>query len=330
MACLLINGMLPDEKQLKKFSNSIRQERDLDEGTINVIKTCNFNIEAMDALRTGVSYLSHCDLELNDISEDSNRKKSIILIAKMPTIVATFWRMINLDEPIPPDKSLSHGANFLYMLRGEKPSELEACIMETDFILSAEHELNASTFSARVTASTTSDLYSAVISGLGTLKGRIHGGARLAAMKVLDEVGTIEKAEEYVLNKIKNREIIMGFGHRVYKTWDPRAIIFKKLAKELAEEKGDLSWYQIAEIMEKTIIHEIVEKKKRPIYPNVDFYAAVIYKYMDIDPQLATSIFALGRVAGWIAHCMEQFGNNKLIRPRALYVGEHDKKLKNR
>ena len=320
---LLIYGKLPNEKELKVYTDILRKNRDIDEGTIEVIRTCNFNIEAMDAMRTGVSYLSHCDLDLNNNSEIANQGKAGILISKIPTIIAYFFKIVNLDDPIPPDKTLSHGSNFLYMLRGTKPTDLEAKTMETDFILSAEHELNASTFAARVTASTQSDLYSAVISGLGTLKGAIHGGARMAVMNMLDEVESPEKAEEYIMNLIKERKKIMGFGHRVYKTYDPRSDVFKEYAKKLADEKNDIKWYSMAENMEKTIIRELVEKKGKPIYPNVDFYAAVVYKYLDLDPHLATSIFAIGRISGWIAHCIEQYATNKLIRPRAVYIGEH-------
>ncbi|MHA1482657.1 MAG: citrate/2-methylcitrate synthase, partial [Candidatus Heimdallarchaeaceae archaeon] len=228
---------------------------------------------------------------------------------------------------IEPDSELTHAGNFLYMLRGEKPNDVETRIMNADFVLSAEHELNASTFSTRVTVSTISDLHSAIISGLGTLKGPIHGGARLAVMNMISEIGTADKTEGYILHLIKNKQKIMGFGHRVYRTMDPRAKIFKKMAKELAEENGDMNWYQIGEIMEEVVTREIVEKKGKPIYPNVDFYAGIIYKYLNFPPKLATAIFAIGRISGWLAHCLEQYADNRLIRPRAKYIGEHNKRV---
>jgi citrate synthase len=208
------------------------------------------------------------------------------------------------------------------MLKGVKPSKLEAEVMEKDFILSAEHELNASTFSSRVTASTFSDLYSAIVSGLCTLKGPLHGGARAEVMTMLEEIACPENAEKYVLDKLAQKEKIMGFGHRVYKTYDPRGTIFKQLSKQLAEAKGDMYWYNMAETIENTVIRELVEKKGKPIYPNVDFYSGVIYKYMDIPAQLATAIFAIGRVSGWIAHCFDQYEKKRIIRPRAFMLDE--------
>jgi len=320
---LLLYSKMPTIEDTIRFSKLLKSKRDIDNKTKSVLNLCNFNIEAMDALRTAVSHMSHCDIDLNENTPEANQRKAVRLVAKFPTIVAGFQRIREKESLIEPDPELSHGANFIYMLRGEKPTELEARIMDTDFVLSAEHELNASTFSTRVTASTISDIHSAIISGLGTLKGPIHGGARLAVMNLLDEIGDVEKTEEFILNLIKNKQKIMGFGHRVYKTMDPRAKIFKKLAKEIAEEKGDMKWYQMGEMMEKIVTREIVEKKGKPIYPNVDFYAGVIYKYLEFPPKLATAIFAIGRISGWLAHCLEQYADNRLIRPRAKYVGKH-------
>ncbi len=210
------------------------------------------------------------------------------------------------------------------MLRGTKPTALEAKCIEADFILSAEHELNASTFSVRTTASTLSDMHSAIISGLGTLKGVLHGGARLAVLEMLDEIGEPDKAEDHVLNLISNKKRVMGFGHRVYKTFDPRGVLFKQITKEIAEGTNDLRWFSIAENIESTVLREFVEKRGKPIYPNVDFYAGVLYKYLKIPPLLSTAVFAIGRISGWVAHCIEQFADNRLIRPRARYAGKHD------
>ena len=319
---LLIQGELPEEKELEEYSARLRGEREINKGIIDVLRMCNFNIDAMDALRTIVSFMSQFDPDLDDGSPEGNMRKAIRLIAKIPTIIAAYYRIANGKDPVSPDTSLSHGANFLYMLKGTKPTELEADVMEKDFILSAEHELNASTFSSRVTASTFSDLYSAIVSGLCALKGPLHGGARAEVMTMIEEIGCPENAEKYVLEKIANKEKIMGFGHRVYKTYDPRGTIFKQLSKQLAEDKKDMHWYNTAQAVEDIVLRELVEKKGKPIYPNVDFYSGVIYRYMDIPPQLATSIFAIGRVSGWIAHCFDQYEKKRVIRPRAFMLDE--------
>ncbi len=317
---LLIRGKLPDDNELATYSAMLNEKREPGEYILNVIRACNFNIEAMDALRTTISHMSHCDPDLNDNSEEANLRKATNLVAKFPTIVAAFSRIFGGEEPIYPDPTLSHGANFLYMLRGSKPTGIEAEVMEKDFILSAEHELNASSFASRITASTLSDLYSAIITGICTLKGPLHGGARMEVMNMLDEIQDPEAAKAYVLEKIAKKEKIMGFGHRVYMTQDPRTIIFKEIAKQLAESKGYVQWYRTAENIENTLFMEFMEKRGKPLYPNVDFYSGVVYKYLEIPPRLATAVFAAGRISGWIAHCMEQYADNRVIRPRAKYV----------
>ncbi len=317
---LLLVGKLPNENELAEFSTKIRSLRAIEEEIPKVIHFCNFNMEAMDALRTTVSYMSHCDPDLKHNDFEANIRKAQKLVAKFPTVVATFQRIREGKKPIAPTQNLSHGANFLFMLKGKEPGELEASIMEKDFIISAEHELNASAFSSRITASTQSDFHSAIISGIGTLKGHIHGGARLAVMNMLDEIPTPDDAEDYIKNLIANKKKIMGFGHRVYKTYDPRALIFKALVKRIAQEKNDTRWYDTACNIEKTVISELVEKKGKPIYTNVDFYTGVAYKYLGIPPLLATAVFAIGRVSGWGAHILEQYADNRLIRPRAKYV----------
>ncbi|MBP2029100.1 citrate synthase [Methanohalophilus levihalophilus] len=318
---LLINGRLPDKFELDSYSKKLKQERVIGDDAIAILKFCNFNIEAMDALRTAVSYMSHCDPELNDNSAEANVNKGIRMIAKFPTMVAVFSRQRRGLDVIQPDLSLSHGANFLYMLKGSKPTDLESRVLESDFILSADHELNPSAFTARTIASTLSDIYSSVIGGLCALKGPLHGGARMAVMEMIDEIGSPENAERYVMDKVSNKQKLMGFGHRVYKTYDPRARVYKQLAREIAIESGNMLWFDIAEKIEEIAYREFVENKGKPIYPNVDFYSAVVYKYLDIPPKLATAVFAIGRSSGWIAHCLEQYSDNRLIRPRAKYVG---------
>ncbi|NOQ53179.1 MAG: citrate/2-methylcitrate synthase [Thermoplasmata archaeon] len=317
---LLLFGNLPSADELTDWSSRLRAERNIDDNMVDVMKICNFNIEAMDALRTAISFESHCDMDLNDNSQEANVRKAIRLIAKFPTIIAAFWRINNGKKVMQPDPELSHGANFLYMLRGERPSELEARAIETDFIISAEHELNASTFSARVTASTLSDLHSSVISGISTLNGPLHGGARMEVMQYMEKILTSEAAEEFVKEKIAHKERIMGFGHRVYKTYDPRARIYKDLARTFANEHPEERWFEIAETIENTVNAEFVEKKGKPIYTNVDYWSAVVYEYLGLSPRLATSLFAIARVSGWIAHVLEQYADNRLIRPRATSI----------
>ncbi len=317
---LLIHGHMPSDQEMESFRLDLRSVRAIDEEIVETIRTCNFNIEAMEALRTAVSYQSHCDLDLKNMSIDANVRKATRLISKFPTIVAAFYRIHNGLPIVEPDPDLPHGANFLYMLNGDVPGELEAEIMETDFILSAEHELNASTFSARVTASTLSDMHSAIISGLNTLNGPLHGGARMAVMDYLTDLGTPEEAVEYVNTLVANKKKIMGFGHRVYRTYDPRALIYKELARRIAAEHPDKNYFAVAEAVERTVMAEFVEKKGKPIYPNVDFYSAVVYMYMDIHPRLATALFAMARISGWVAHILEQYADNRLIRPRAKAI----------
>ena len=319
---LLIQGNLPDDKEIASYSARLRGEREIKREIIDVIRMYDFDIDAMDALRTLVSFMSKFDPDINDSSPEGNMRKAIRLIARIPTIIAAYYRVTNGKEPVPPDKSLSHGANFLYMLRGSIPSELEAEVMEKDFILSAEHELNASTFSSRVTASTLADLYSVIVSGLCALKGPLHGGARSEVMTMMEEIACPENAERIVLEKLANKEKIMGFGHRVYKTYDPRGTLFKQLSKQLAVAKGDMHWYDTAEAIERTVVKELVDKRGKPIYPNVDFYSGIIYMYLDIPPQLATPIFAIGRVSGWIAHCFDQYDRKRIIIPRAFMLDE--------
>jgi len=317
---MLIKGNMPDEKELVEFSDNLKELRKITDSAFKVMRFCNYNIEAMDALRTTISYMSHCDPDLNDNSPEANLRKGMKMIARFPTVVASFSRVKNGLEEIEPDLELSHGANFLYMLRGTRPTDIEARILETDFILSADHELNPSTFTARTISSTLSDIHSSVIGGLCALKGPLHGGARMEVMEMVDEIGTVDEVEAFVMAKVQNHEKLMGFGHRVYKTYDPRAKVYKKLAKQIAEEQHDMLWFDIAEKIETIAYREFVQNKGKPIYPNVDFYSGIVYKYLGIPSKLATAVFAIGRISGWIAHCLEQYSDNRLIRPRAKFI----------
>jgi citrate synthase len=293
---------------------------------MNIIKRYAKVTNAIDVLRTSISTLAHRNK--NDVIDyASSLEEGIKIIAKLPTMVASYYRYKRGLKPIAPDEKMGHAENFLYMLRGDRPTTLEARVMDIDLILSAEHGLNASTFVARIAASTLSDIYSAIIAAISTLAGPLHGGARERVMEMIERIRYPENAELYIIDLLEKKERIMGFGHRVYKTIDPRARIYKEYTRLLAEEKGDLTWYNIAEAIERIVLEELVVKRNKPIYPNVDFYPSVVYKYLGIPKALATAIFAIGRVSGWVAHYLEQISSNRLIRPRAKYIGPHDLKL---
>jgi citrate synthase len=249
------------------------------------------------------------------MSDEASRAKAIRLVAALPTVVATIQRLRESKSPVVPDPQLSQAANFLYMLTGERPSELSSRIMDVVLILHADHELNASTFTARIAASTLSDMHSAVVAAMCTLKGSLHGGSNEAVMRTLESVGTVHNVSSYVRNALARKERIMGFGHRVYKEGDPRARWLKRMSQQLSEESGEPRWFEISARMEEEVTRD------RGLLPNVDFYSASVYTYLGIPRDLFTPLFAMSRVAGWIAHILEQYGDNRLIRPRAEYVG---------
>ena len=317
-AYLLHYGELPTREQLERFSHELRVERALPGGALSVLKELPRESNPMDVLRTAVSALAHFDPEVQDDSEEANRRKSARLIARFPTILAAFHRLREGQDPIPPREDLSHAGNFLYMLSGEVPDELSARAFDVCLILHADHGFNASTFSARVTASTLSDIYSAITSAVGTLKGPLHGGANIRVLEMLKAIGSVERVREHVKGMLERGERIWGMGHRVYKTKDPRAYALEALIGKLAEVRGESPLYQIAREVEKVGTELLGEKG---IYPNVDFYSAVVYDMLGIPHDLFTPIFAVSRVAGWTAHVLEQYQDNVLMRPRAQYTG---------
>jgi citrate synthase len=278
----------------------------------------------MAALRTAVSGLALSDPEADDTSHASNLHKAADLTAKMPTIIAAIDRNRKGLEPLGPRDDLDHGANFLYMLHGREPSEMHARAMNLYLVLLADHGFNASTFSARVTASTQADMYSAVTSAIGTLKGPAHGGASEAAMQQLFEIGEVENVEAWFHAVRTQGRRVMGMGHRVYKAEDPRARHLRKAAAELGE-LTDPKWFKIAEKLEQTARGDPYFIQ-RNLYPNVDFYGAGLLWALDIDPDLFTPIFAMARIVGWTGHLLEQYANNRLIRPRSEYIGPVDLK----
>jgi citrate synthase len=318
---LLLDGELPGRKQLDDFTARLAAERALDERVLDLIRAYPSEAEPMAVLRTAVSSLGLVDSDAGDNSPEATRRKALRLIAQFPTIVAAFDRLRNGEEAIPPREDLSHAANFLYMLSGSVPDRDDAHVLDVCLILHAEHGMNASTFSARVTAATLSDLHSAITSATGTLKGPLHGGANQEVMKMLLEVDErgVEPVE-YVREKLSRKEKVMGFGHRVYKTMDPRAPILRRFSKDLTERAGQSRWYRMSE--------EILEAMatEKGIDPNVDFFSASTYYALGIAIDLFTPIFAIARVSGWAAHVEAQYANNRLIRPRAKYVGRRDLK----
>ncbi len=315
---LLHYGELPTRTQLQEFTQELAAQRTLPAGTLAILRELPKESLPMDVLRTVVSALAHFDPEAQDDSEGANRRKAMRLIAQVPTVLAAFQRLRQGQEPVAPRSDLGHAANFLYMLSGEAPDETSARVFDVCLILHADHGFNASTFSARVTASTLSDIYSAITSAIGTLKGPLHGGANTRVLQMLKGIGSVENVRPHVEGMLARGEKIWGLGHRVYKTKDPRAFALEKLIVELAKVRGESPLYQIAREVEKVGTELLADKG---IYPNVDFYSAVVYDMLGIPTDFFTPIFAVSRVSGWTAHVLEQYSDNVLLRPRAQYVG---------
>lgn len=312
---LLYHLELPSESQLEEIRALIAREREPNALAMEILPTMAENAPAMSMLRTLASISSAKDPDGPSMSEEANYRKAIRLTASFPTFVAYFDRLRNGRQLIPPDGSLSQAANFLYMLKGDKADDESARMFDVCLVLHADHTMNASTFAARVCAATLSDIHSATTAAIAALKGPLHGGANEAVMGMIKEIGEPSGARGYILKKFQTKEKIMGFGHRVYKTEDPRATHLRRMSKELAEKTGEGDLYEISEAIEKTVMDE------KGIYPNVDFYAASVYGYLGIPTDLFTPIFACSRVAGWTAHVREQYADNRLIRPDHDYVG---------
>lgn len=324
VAFLLWNGRLPNTQELQELNDQLVAERELPEAILAMMRGFPSDSDAMGALRTVVSALGLHDPEANDNSEEANRRKAIKLTARMPTIVAAFDRLRKGKAPVSPRKDLSTAANFLYMLNDQEPEELRVRTFDAALTLHAEHGMNASTFSARVTAGTLSDIYSAITSAVGTLKGPLHGGANTRVMETLekiDESGV--DPDQWVVDALARKERIMGFGHRVYKAVDPRATVLRELADAIMQGKDETKWLDLSDRVRETMAREM-EQRGRPIYPNVDFFSASVYTTLGIDKDLFTPIFAMARVTGWTAHLFEQYANNRLIRPKAEYTGPRD------
>ncbi|HEX5261546.1 MAG TPA: citrate synthase [Gaiellales bacterium] len=312
---LILRGNLPTAPELDAFTRELAESRALSEETAQVVDMLADHAEPMEMLRTAVSSDSFDDPDKNSNAEDANFRKATRLIAKMPTIVARYDRRRHGLEPIESDPSLPHAANFLRMLSGEEPGQSAAKTFDVALILHADHEMNASTFTARVIASTLSDMHSAITGAIGALKGPLHGGANEQVMKLLEAIGSEDAVDAEIRARLDRKERIMGFGHRVYKTYDPRAVILKQFSRMLAAESSEPYWFSMSEKIEQAVIAE------KGLYPNVDFYSASTYHYLGIETGLFTPIFAMSRVVGWAAHVIEQHSDNRLIRPSSEYVG---------
>ncbi|KRW92871.1 citrate synthase [Alicyclobacillus tengchongensis] len=317
---LLWHGELPSKTELKAFTEKLASERSLPEPVLEMLKRLPKDANAMAVLRTAVSHLGLYDPDDGDESIEANLRKAARLVAKIPTIVTSFERIRQGLEPVAPIPELSAAASFFHQLRGERPTAFEEKAFNTALILHADHELNASTFSARVTAGTLSDMYSAITSAIGTLKGPLHGGANEQVMRMLLEIGEKDQALSWIEEALANKKKIMGFGHRVYRTEDPRATHLRQLSKQAGELAGETKWFEMSQIIEQFV------KEKKGLNANVDFYSASTYYSMGIPTHLYTPIFACSRISGWTAHVLEQYRNNRLIRPRAEYVGKVGRK----
>jgi citrate synthase len=317
---LLWHGRLPQRAELDELKASLSQCYELPAELLALMRQFPRDAEPMDVLRTSISALDFFDKSARDTSRAASLRTATRLTAQLPIIVATAARLHEGKEPVKPNPELNIATNFLYMLKGEMPSEQDARIFDVCLVLHADHELNASTFTARVVAGTLADMYGAVTAAIAALSGPLHGGANTNVMKMLLEIGETSKAEEYVRNALSQKQKIMGIGHAVYKTEDPRATHLRQFSKEMGERAGNVKWFEISRKIEEIMLRE------KGMYPNVDFYSASTYYMMGIPLELFTPIFAVSRISGWTGHILEQYANNKLIRPRAEYVGPRDLK----
>jgi len=310
---------LPTREQLDELNEFLVEERDMSPFLTNLMMTLAQQASPMSMLRTGISAASAYDPDGWDESSEAQYRKALRLIAETPTLIAAYHRLRTGQSLIRPNPKLPHAANLLWMLLGEEPDPKDADALDTTLILYADHTMNASTFTARIIASTLADMFSAITGAVAALKGPLHGGANEEAMKMLEEIGTPERAEAYVRDRLERHEKIMGFGHAVYRTMDPRAVVLKQLAEETGRRADDLRWFEISVAVEETVMSQ------KGLYPNVDFYAASVYHVLGIPTDLMTPLFAAARMAGWTAHVREQYADNKVIRPGSEYVGPRDR-----
>jgi citrate synthase len=312
---LLWHGRLPKREELDTLRGELSSAMKLPGEIVELLRNTPRDSEPMDALRTAVSALAFYGEGVRDLSREGALRTATRLTAQLPVAVAAFGRLREGRQLVEADPSLNLASNFLYMLKGERPTEREARILDVCLILHADHELNASTFTARVIAGTLADMYGAVTGAIAALSGPLHGGANTNVMKMLLEIGSPDKAEEWLKDALVQKKKIMGFGHRVYKTEDPRSVWLRRFSKEIGEERGETRWFEILERLRGLMF------ASKKLYPNVDYYSGSVYYQFGIPLDLFTPIFAVSRISGWTGHILEQYANNRLIRPRAEYVG---------
>lgn len=315
VAYLLLYGDLPSEDELADFKATLDDAAEVDGSIIELLRNIPLHVGSMDVLRTGISAAAHFDPQLDENSTTANIGKAIRLLAQIPILIAARHRLQQGLPLLEPDSGLSFAGNLMHLITGRSPSAVEERAMDVSLILYAEHEFNASTFTARVVTSTMSDMHSAIVAAVGALKGPLHGGANERVLEVLEEVGTPENAEGWVRQALAQKRRIMGFGHRVYKDGDPRAVILRNFCADLALAAGDSSLEQIADTLERVV------REEKGLPPNLDWPSARLYKYLGLEVDLYTPLFVASRVVGWAAHVIEQSENNRLIRPRSKYVG---------
>jgi citrate synthase len=312
---LLHRGALPTGSELEAFRRDLAAARGVPEEVVAILRLLPQGTHPMTSLRTAVSALGAFESEASDESTPARQQKALRLTAQMATVVALVERVRSGQEPVAPRADLPHASNFLFMLRGAPPSASAARAMDIALVLHADHEFNASTFAARVAASTLADIHGAITAALATLKGPLHGGANEAVMKTLEAVGRPERAESWIREALEQKKKLMGFGHAVYRTEDPRATHLREISRRLGEETGDSRWYELS------VRIEALVKQLKGLNANVDFYSASVYHSLGIKTDLFTPVFAVSRVAGWTAHVLEQLANNRLIRPESEYTG---------
>jgi citrate synthase len=315
---LLWNNRLPSAAELKDLDGRLKAERTLDDVVLRLLKELWPHVRPMRTLEIAVEVIGAIDPKSSDLTQQQLRLTAERLTAKMTTVIAAYDRLRKGLEPVAPRNDLGHAANFLYMLTGKEPDPLHVKIMDVAFMIHAEHEMNASTFSAMVTGSTLSDMYSAIASAIGTLKGPLHGGANEAVFNTVDAIKDERNIPSHVEAMLARGERVMGIGHRIYKTTDPRANILEKLGTELAETSPDRWYFDLSQKLRDYLAKKLEGK---PLYPNVDFFSASVYRMLGIPSDLYTPIFACQRIAGWTAHLIEQYADNRLMRPNALYEG---------
>jgi 2-methylcitrate synthase/citrate synthase II len=312
---LLLHGELPTIQELGALTRQLTAERRLPDKVLDLLHLLPTHAHPMDALRTGVSALGAFDPEVNDFSHQANLRKAVRLVARTPLLVTSAWRIAHNQGLLPHQENLSYAASFLYEFTGRVPESWASDTFDTVLVLYADHEFNASTFAARVTASTLADMYAAITTAVSALKGALHGGANEASLRMLEEIGSPDHAEAWVLERLKRKERIMGFGHRVYRKGDSRVPMMRALARSVGRRLHQEHWVPVCERLE-----AVMEREKR-LCANVDLYAGPLLHMLGIPPELNTPIFACARMAGWCAHVIEQHEHNRLIRPRSLYIG---------